>query len=230
VLTAGLGVGAATALTAASAEIYEAMAERDGLSRVDGPVLAWMIDLRTPWLNHAVTVFTDPGGPLWMTVIAMVCTVALLIWRPSSTPLVLTSIAAPRTIAMSRVGKGIIGRVRPAHEDAVPPYETSPAFPSGHTLSATTLVGLLAYLVLPAVSSRRVRLAVIVAAGCWIVAMGLSRVYLGHHWVTDVAVGWTLGAAWLAFLITTHRVGPALRWPRFLARSKSAGHRRASRA
>ncbi len=220
-LTAVLGVGAATAMTAASAEIYEAMAERDGLSRVDGPVLDWMIERRTPWLNSAVTVFTDLGSPLWMTVITMVCTVALVIWRHSWTPLVLMSIAAAGTIAMSRVGKGIIGRVRPAHEDAVPPFETSPAFPSGHTLSATVLVGLLAYLVLPALSSRRVRLALIVAAVCWIVAMGLSRVYLGHHWVTDVAVGWTLGAAWLAFLITTHRVGPALRWPRFLARSRS---------
>ena len=61
-------------------------------------------------------------------------------------------------------------------------------------------------------------MAVVALAACWIVAMGLSRVYLGHHWVTDVAVGWTLGSAWLAFLITTHRVGPRLRFPRLAAR------------
>jgi membrane-associated phospholipid phosphatase len=220
-LTAVLGVGVATALAAASAEIYEAMAERDGLSRIDAPVLAWMTARRTPWLNSAVTWFTDLGGPVWMTVITVVCTVALMLCRRSWTPLLLMAIAATGTLAMSRVGKGIIGRVRPAHENAVPPYETSPSFPSGHTLSATVLMGLLAYLLLPAVSSRRLRLVVIAAAICWIVAMGLSRVYLGHHWVTDVAVGWTLGAAWLAFLVTTHRVGPALRWPRVAPRERS---------
>jgi membrane-associated phospholipid phosphatase len=36
--------------------------------------------------------------------------------------------------------------------------------------------------------------------------MGLSRVYLGHHWLTDVLCAWALALAWLTIVITTHRL------------------------
>jgi undecaprenyl-diphosphatase len=38
------------------------------------------------------------------------------------------------------------------------------------------------------------------------ITIGLSRVFLGHHWFTDVVAAWLLGAAWLALVITAHRL------------------------
>src|SRR5207253_2064474 len=45
---------------------------------------------------------------------------------------------------------------------------------------------------------RPVRVAGWVAAGVVVLGVGWSRVYLGMHWATDIAVGWLVGAAWLA--------------------------------
>ena len=64
----------------------------------------------------------------------------------------------------------------------------------------------MAYLVL--LGRRHLRSKVVVASVVVVVvlAMGLSRVWLGHHWLTDVAAGWLIGFGWLATVVTGHRV------------------------
>jgi membrane-associated phospholipid phosphatase len=206
VLTVGIGLALVWGFTAVSAEIYEDVVDRDGIAMIDQPVLDAAVRARTPLNAQLATDFTDLGGKVGMPLIAVVVAVAItLAWR-RWTPLILMAIASAGSLLMTVTGKELTGRARPPQSLAVPPFESSPSFPSGHTLNATVVLGITAYLLVVWANRKRWRVLSVVTLGSFVVAMGLSRVFLGHHWLTDVIAGWAIGLGWLASVITGHRV------------------------
>lgn len=217
--TAIVGVLVAGVLTAVSAEIYDNVTDRGGVAGLDRPVLNQMIAWRSGGLNQAVTDFTDLGSTTVMPFIATASALLLAWWWRRWTPLLLMAIAAGGSVLLTVVGKQTIDRARPARSLAVPPFETSPSFPSGHTLNTWVIALLVAYLVCLRLDAWWGRVAAAVGAVVFALTMGLSRVYLGHHWLTDVLVGFTLGSAWLIVVITGHRLAlSVLRRQKKLAR------------
>ncbi|MCC3294547.1 phosphatase PAP2 family protein [Arthrobacter sp. zg-Y411] len=205
-LVLAVGLLPALALTLASAEVYESVTDADGVAGLDKPALELALQLRSPGVDAAVTGFTNLAGTVGMPVLAGLAVLVMCrLWR-SWTPLVLTAAAAAGSLLMTVAGKALIGRTRPDLADAVPPYESSASFPSGHTLNSIVIAGILAYLVILYARNRAAKVAAVTAAAAFTLAVGLSRVYLGHHWLTDVLVAWTLGAAWLAVVITAHQL------------------------
>lgn len=205
-LTGAIGSVVFALLLAASAGVYDAVAEADGLSGLDRPALDLAISLRTPGGEVWVTALTNLGDTLPMVIFGVLLTTAMF-WRwRRRTIWVLMGVAAAGSVIFTVVGKNVIGRHRPPLELAVPPYEYAFSFPSGHTLNSTVVAGMLAYLACWLASKAWVRMVAPIAATVWAAAIGLSRVYLGHHWLTDVIFGWLYGLAWLALLITVHRV------------------------
>jgi membrane-associated phospholipid phosphatase len=206
VVTALVGGAAVVALTAAAAEVYESVVEADDLAGLDQPVLDTAVGWRTPWLDAAVTHYTDVGGPVGMPILAVLATL-VMVWRwRARTPLLLMVIAAAGSLAMTVAGKDLVGRARPPRTLAVPPFESSPSFPSGHTLNATVLTGIAVYLLLRRLDSARARVLTTLAGVLFVGSMGLSRVFLGHHWLTDVVAAWALGLAWVSVVVTAHRL------------------------
>jgi membrane-associated phospholipid phosphatase len=206
VATALVGGVAAVALTAASAEVYDNVVDADGLAALDEPVLNQAVAWRSPPLDHAVTWYTNLGGVVGLTILATLAVLLMVArWR-SRTPLVLMLIAVTGSLAMTVAGKDLTGRARPPTSLAVPPFETSPSFPSGHTLNSTVIAGLVVYLVLRRLRRVGAGIVVVAAGAAFAVAMGLSRVFLGHHWLTDVIAAWALGLGWLVVVVTAHRL------------------------
>ncbi|MFG6474935.1 phosphatase PAP2 family protein [Microbacterium sp. P06] len=206
VITLLVGLALVFLLSVAAVEVYDAVADEDGVAGIDEPLLLFMLGLRSPGLDVAVTAFTDVAGTIGMPVIAVLGMVVLGLTRRSWTPVVIIAAAGTGSLLMTIAGKELIQRERPPLIDAVPPFEYSPSFPSGHTLNAVAVVGAIAYLLVLRRTSRGARIAVVGGAVAFDALVGMSRVYLGHHWFTDVLVGWILGALWLALLITAHRL------------------------
>jgi len=205
-VTAAVGAGVALLLNWAAEEIYDSIKAADGLSSLDEPVLELAISLRTPQNVALAQFITNLGGAIGLAILTIVIVVVMTVrWR-SRTPVLLLSIGTAGSLLMTAVGKQLVGRARPPVADAVPPYETSPAFPSGHALNNTVVACLIAYLLLLHLTSLLWRIVSMALAVIWFVTIGLTRVFLGYHWLTDVIAGWLLGLAWTAMVITCHRL------------------------
>jgi len=225
-----IALGVMVGLVEGVETVYEAVVGRDGITVVDHPVLDTAVSLRSPGLDSAITAFTDVGGPVGMPILAAV-TVAIITWRRRRwTPFVLTLIAAAGSLAMTIVGKDFVDRARPPASLAVPPLESSPSFPSGHTLNATVLTTVVVYLVLIETTAAWQRTLAVTIGTLFVLSMGLSRVFLGHHWLTDVIAGWLIGLAWALAVITAHRLWLTLRERPEVANSRDGIRQEGSRS
>lgn len=187
-------------------EIWEAVVERTGIFHLDVAVHDWFAQHRVPVATVPLVVLSIIGGQLAMPVLVGALTLLLCRLRRSWQPLVFVAIAAAGSLAMTSIGKEALGRARPPFEQAVPPLESSASFPSGHSLNSLVLVLMLLALAWPVLRSRAARLAAAAGASLFVLAMGFSRVYLGHHWPSDVLAAWLLGAAWLLSLLVARHV------------------------
>ncbi len=208
-VVSAVGLGFATLLGWAFGEVYEAVTANNGIVGFDQPVLNAMVASRTPVVTTVVNWFTMTGGPVGMPIIAVVVTGILVRISRVVRPLILAVVAAAGSLAMTMAIKSLVGRGRPPLAEAVPPYESSASFPSGHTLNATVITGILVYCTLLILHTQRARWAAVIVGSAYAIAIGLSRVYLGHHWLSDVVGAWLLGLAWLAVVIVAHRLARA---------------------
>ncbi|MFI5703567.1 phosphatase PAP2 family protein [Streptomyces xanthochromogenes] len=162
----------------------------------------WPLDHRPPVAVAAARAVTATGTGVLPYALAVVA--GLIAGRNSRQ----RRYAAAATLAVLLLGQGVryglmaaVARPRP---DAVDWATTASghSFPSGHTATSALTAGLLIWAVLTRsrLSAARFTVALIVL---WAVAVGLSRVYLGVHWASDVLGGWLFAALWLALASVT---------------------------
>jgi membrane-associated phospholipid phosphatase len=191
-----IAAGVAAALFAAYAGVVDAVADPAPLAAVDGPTLRWMIDHRTALVNPVMVEISNLGGTAGMTVLTAIA-FGLLAWkrhyRDAAVVVVAGAVAGPLVSGF----KHLYARERPPVATQLV-FEPTYALPSGHALSSTVVVGILTVVAVRMLGSTAYRILAVCAGASIIVVIGVSRLYLGVHWLTDVLAGWFLGGTWLA--------------------------------
>lgn len=146
------------------------------------------------WLRHAMIDFTALGGGTVLTTI-VVLTLGLLavrrLWLTAGMVLAATLAGS----ILSAQAKLLFGRPRPELVDHLVEVHGL-SFPSGHATNSAIIYLTLALLISQVVPGRRTRSYIIGVAVLLTGIIGVSRVYLGVHWPSDVLAGWTIGSCW----------------------------------
>ncbi|MER5750462.1 phosphatase PAP2 family protein [Streptomyces sp. NPDC002088] len=159
----------------------------------------WAVD--EPGLTHAFRILTDwVWDPLTMRVLAAAVAV-WLVWRRSAwwTAAWLVLTCAVGTLVQQAL-KAAVDRPRPVWRDPVDSAHYA-AFPSGHAMTATVVCGLLLWLLHGHGAGRARWRTALTLALLSVVGVGLTRVWLGVHWASDVVGGWLLGALVVALAV-----------------------------
>lgn len=179
-------------------EIADDMTEADGRA-FDQAVLVWMQPVagqpRGPWwLHEAAADVTSLGGISVLGLFALATVGFLLIERKRLSALLLV-LGLVGGVALSEGLKAMFERERPPSVyQAVDTLNAS--FPSGHALLSAVFYLSVAVMLTRAFPQRRLKVYVLGIGVALAMMVGLTRVYLGAHWASDVLAGWCVGAAW----------------------------------
>jgi undecaprenyl-diphosphatase len=172
-----------------------------GLGALNQPILSWMISIRNPTATNIFQIITNLASP---TILGCLVILGIAIWmylgRELWRPLLLALALGSAALASFAL-KSLIMEARPPQIFMIPTFEVDFSFPSGHTLGVMVLFLVLGYLIY----SRRFSIKRFVS---WAVVaifasglIGVTRLYLGYHWLTDVIASVGLGLIILAAVI-----------------------------
>ena len=182
------------------ADIAEDMSRNAATRALDESITAWFVTHANPVLtaiSRTVTFF----GSVSFLAFASVLTGVILAIRRSYYRLLAFILAAGGGALLNLALKHLFHRQRPVLENPLVTL-ASYGFPSGHTMGATIFYGVLALIVTYSIRRWPVRVLVGWIAAFVIALIGLSRIYLGAHYFTDVIGAIAVGLAWLSFCWT----------------------------
>ena len=193
-----LGFGAALVATFGLVELHDEILKAS-FEQGDVAIQSWVHGFARPGLTEMMRGLSWIGSP-YATGAAVALAAGMLWWRRMKDDAVLVAAAALGAVMLDEVMKLHFKRLRPDVPWALV-HEHSFSFPSGHSVLAMVMYGVIVYKTQDKLWSPWAKTALMAGALAMVVGIGVSRVYLGVHYPSDVAGGYFVGAVWLAAVI-----------------------------
>jgi membrane-associated phospholipid phosphatase len=190
------------------------------LQRADRNAHRWAESERSPGATAFFTAVTIAGTPVGLGVVVAIAAAVLAVkrrWRWLGYLLFTTGVGALLVVQLklrfSRARPDLSVALRQAH---------GYSFPSGHAMGSTIVCCALAYLAYRALPGLRLKAAAVALATTFVLAVSLSRVYLGVHWISDVGAGIVAGLLWVTGTTVSYETFRRIRMIRSLRQKRSA--------
>ena len=178
--------------------IAEEVFEGESL-KLDNSVRDFVHSYAAGWLTSVMQFFAFLGSTVFLAT-ATLLGVLILVFRRLYRPAVLLAIVMAGAVILNYALKISFGRPRPLPFFDTPLPESF-SFPSGHALFAVCFYGMLARLITSRAESRPLQIAAWTIAALTALLIGLSRVYLGVHFPTDVIAGYAAAVVWISVVV-----------------------------
>jgi membrane-associated phospholipid phosphatase len=204
-VSVALGLAVIASAAAGAGKLMEDVTAGDGVTALDRPVASFVAAYRTGALTPVMRAASTAGGPVVLAAVTVAVGVVLgIAWRRWAHVLV-AGVTVAGNGALTMTPKEAVGRSRPPLSAALAATEGY-GFPSAHAATAAAAFGVVACLCAGLLRSWPGRVAVWAGAAMLTALVGISRVYLGVHWTTDVLGGWAFGVLWLAVVVTASAI------------------------
>ena len=158
-------------------------------NQIDSAVASFILGLRNDKLTHIMTLITNIGGSYCLICISII---SIIRTRKPSFTIIINLVTV---FLLSQLFKLIFHRGRP--NDIFLTYANGYSYPSGHTMVSTAYFLVLSYLICQKIKNKTIKVFVNIISITLIILIGISRLYLGVHYLSDIIAGYLLAALYL---------------------------------
>ncbi|OCT12276.1 phosphoesterase PA-phosphatase [Paenibacillus pectinilyticus] len=179
--------------------VIAALLKGQQIARFDRSVIASVQGMERPWLTTVMKIFTFIGSTQVVIVITLICLFLFYRYLHHRMELILFIILVAGTGILNQVLKLIFQRERPSLHRLI--EQAGYSFPSGHSMEAFAMYAALTFLLWRHISTQKGRTAVIIGSILMILCIGISRIYLGVHYPSDVVAAYFASGFWFTICV-----------------------------
>ncbi|MBT2644973.1 phosphatase PAP2 family protein [Bacillus sp. ISL-41] len=198
ILMVAAGLGTSITFLYLFAELAEELLESE-VKRFDESIIQFFYYIENDVLDMILFIFTELGSVWFLTIFSIIIISFLWFKKRDKWSILFFIIGIGGGGLLTKLLKYYYGRERPSIDETIDAIGYS--FPSGHSMGSLIFYGFLSYLLFRSSLRKTIKWMVLCIYGVLIMFIGISRIYLGAHYPSDVIAGYLAGGIWLILCI-----------------------------